>query len=132
LRVRVRVELGRLRKELLGLAAIQATPLGFVLVPARARAKPLTRSAEVAVLAPPVEGTNAALLGLLSDGVAWSSSALAMALGSSQRTVQRELRAMEEAGHVESFGQGRAQRWIVRPVSGITTAMLLASPATIS
>jgi hypothetical protein len=82
----------------------------------------------VAVLSPPVDGANAALLGLLSDGAAWSSSALAAALGSSQRTVQRELGALLEAGHVEGFGHGRARRWIVRPVSGIATGLLLASP----
>jgi hypothetical protein len=123
LRARLRVELGRLRKELRALAEIHATPLGFVLR--------LRRATAVAVLAPPVEGADAALLGLLGDGAAWSTSALALALGSSQRTLQRALSDLEAKGLVQGFGQARARRWIVTPVSGFTTAMSVFLPPAI-
>src|SRR5256885_11690677 len=57
------------------------------------------RQARVAVLARPVEGAPGVLRGpvlaLLSDGEAWASSALALALGASQRSVQRTLEALE-------------------------------------
>ncbi len=118
-RVRLRVELGRLRTHLRDLAEIQATPRGFTLVP--------RRQAEVRVLRPPIEGTNGALLALLSDGEHWSTSSLALALGASQRTVQRALSSLEEAGQVHVLGRGRARRWAAPPVSGFTTALLLPS-----
>ena len=85
-RARLRVEIGRLRTALRGLAEVSATKRGFALAPRRAR--------EVVVLAPPVEEQHAAVLALLADGEAWSSSALALALGASQRTVQRALDAL--------------------------------------
>ena len=65
-RARLRVEIGRLRAELEGLAAIEATKEGFVLVP--------VNGAAVAVLAPPIEDENGAVLALLADGESWSST----------------------------------------------------------
>jgi hypothetical protein len=77
------------------------------------------------VLAPPIEGDDAALLALLSDGAAWSTSALALALNESQRTVQRALVALQEAGRVRAIGRARAQRWLAPPLAGFTTILLL-------
>jgi len=116
-RARLRVEIGRLRTVLRTLADVSATQQGFTLVPHGAR--------EVVVLAQPVEDKHAALLALLADGEAWSSSALALALGASQRTAQRSLDALAAAGKVQSFGQGPARRWITPPVPGFTTSLLL-------
>lgn len=116
-RGRLRVEVGRLRQELTGLADIEATDRGFVLRPVDAE--------RVVVLAPPVDGENAAVLALLSDGAPWSTSALALALGVSQRTAQRALAALAEEGRVRSIGRGRALRWLAPPASGYTTALLL-------
>src|SRR5215469_10836455 len=116
-RARLRVEMGRLRQELRPLAGVQATAGGFTLVP--------RGSASVRLLAPPIESPDASALALLSDGEAWSTSALALALGSSQRTVQRALRALEEAGQVRSLGRGRSQRWLAAPVAGFATTLLL-------
>jgi hypothetical protein len=116
------VELGRLRKELRGLAEVRATARGFTLTPAGARA--------VHVLAPPIEGADAEVLALLADGQSWSTSALGLALRSSQRTVQRALAALEAAGQVRSLGRGRTQRWLAPPMTGFTTTLLLpTSPA---
>ncbi|TMB32752.1 MAG: helix-turn-helix transcriptional regulator [Deltaproteobacteria bacterium] len=117
-RARLRVELGRLRKALRGLGEVRATPHGFLLAPRRP-------DEEVLVLAPPIEGADADVLALLADGEAWSTSALALALGSSQRTVQRALSALEEAGKVRGLGRGRTKRWLSPPVSGFTTTLLL-------
>lgn len=119
-RARLRVEIGRLRAVLRPLAGVSATPRGFVLLPRRGRA--------VVVLAPPVDGEHAAVLAFLADGQAWASSALALALGTSQRTVQRALDALAAAGTVQSFGRGRAQRWMTTPLPGITTILLLPAP----
>ncbi|NTX55415.1 HTH domain-containing protein [Myxococcus sp. CA039A] len=116
-RARLRVELGRLRTQSRDLVDIQATPRGFVLVP--------RRPVEVRVLTPPVEGADGAVLALLADGEHWSTSALALALGASQRTVQRALATLEEAGQVQVLGRGRARRWVAPPVSGFTTTLLL-------
>src|SRR5690606_15893356 len=116
-RVRLRVEIGRLRTELQPLADISATKQGFMLMPFRAR--------EVAVLARPVEEKYATVLALLADGESWSSSALALALGSSQRTVQRALDSLAAARKVQWFGHGRARRWLAPPMSGFTTTLLL-------
>jgi DNA-binding transcriptional ArsR family regulator len=118
--MRLRVEIGRLRKLLRPLADISATKRGFALAPRRAR--------EVAVLAQPVEDENGAVLAFLADGESWSSSALAIALGTSQRTVQRALDSLAAAGKVQSFGRARARRWITPPVLGFTTTLLLPSP----
>ncbi len=119
-RARLRVEIGRLRRMLRPLAAIGATKRGFALAPHRAR--------EVIVLARPVEEEHAAVLAFLADGEAWSSSALALALGASQRTVQRTLDSLASAGKVQSFGRARARRWITPPVPGFTTILLLPAP----
>jgi hypothetical protein len=119
-RARLRVEVGRLRTVLRTLADVRATREGFVLVPRRAH--------EVVVLAWPVEDEHAGVLALLADGEAWSSSALALALGTSQRTVQRALDSLAVAGKVQSFGRGRARRWITPPVPGFTTTLLLPAP----
>jgi hypothetical protein len=119
-RARLRVEVGRLRTLLRTLAGVRATQRGFALVPRRAR--------EVVVLARPVEEEHAAVLAFLADGESWSSSALALALGASQRTVQRALDSLAAAGKVRSFGRGRARRWITPPVPGFTTTLLLPAP----
>jgi hypothetical protein len=119
-RARLRVEVGRLRAMLRTLAGVSATQRGFVLVPRRAR--------EVVVLARPVEDEHAAVLAFLADGESWSSSALALALGTSQRSVQRALDSLGSAGRVQSFGRGRARRWVVPPVPGFTTSLLLSTP----
>ena len=116
-RMRLRVEVGRLRKMLRPLADVSATKRGFILVPQHER--------EVVVLARPVEDENAAVLAFLADGESWSSSALAIALGTSQRSVQRALDALAEAGKVQSFGRARARRWVTPPVPGFTTTLLL-------
>lgn len=119
-RARLRVEVGRLRRVIRPLADISATSRGFILAPRNA--------AEVVVLARPVDEEHAAVLALLADGESWSSSALALALGTSQRTVQRALDSLAEAGKTQSFGRGRALRWITPPMPGFATTLLLTSP----
>jgi hypothetical protein len=119
-RARLRVEIGRLRTVLRTLAGVSATKRGFALMPRRGR--------QVVVLARPVEGEHAAVLAFLADGESWSSSALALALGASQRTVQRALESLAAAGKVQSFGRGRARRWMTPSVPGFTTILLLPSP----
>jgi tetratricopeptide (TPR) repeat protein len=121
-RARLRVEMGRLRGALRGFAGIVATKTGFALVPHRAR--------DVMVLAPPTDEAHASLLALLADGEAWSSSALALALGASQRTVQRALDELTSKGKAQAIGRGRARRWMAPPVPGFPTALLL--PAALS
>jgi DNA-binding transcriptional ArsR family regulator len=119
-RARLRVEMGRLRKLLQMLADVSASPRGFALT---------TRcSNEVLVLARPVDDEHGAVLAFLADGEAWSSSALALALGTSQRSVQRALDVLAEAGKVQPFGRARARRWITPPVPGFTTTLLLPAP----
>lgn len=117
---RLRVEVGRLRRVLRALAGVSATKRGFALSPRRART--------VVVLARPVEEQHGAVLALLADGESWSSSALALALGASQRTVQRALDSLSTAGTVLSFGRGRARKWMTTPVPGFTTTLLLPAP----
>jgi hypothetical protein len=119
-RARLRVEIGRLRRVLRMLADVNATQRGFVLVPRRAR--------EVVVLAQPVEEEHGTVLAFLADGEWWSSSALALALGASQRTVQRMLDSLAAVGKVQSFGRGRARRWVTPPVPGFATTLLLPAP----
>ena len=116
-RARLRVEVGRLRAVLRSLAGVQATKGGFALVPRRAR--------RIVVLARPVDEAHAAVSAFLADGESWSSSALALALGSSQRTVQRALDALAAAGKVQSFGRGRSRRWMTPPLPGFATPLLL-------
>jgi hypothetical protein len=116
-RVRLRVELGRLRMVLAEIADVSATPRGYALAPLRASA--------VCVLAPPVDEAHAAILACLADGEAWSSSALAMVLNVSQRTVQRSLECLGILGKVQALGQGRARRWVMPPLPGFATTLLL-------
>jgi hypothetical protein len=118
-RARLRVEIGRLRAALRTIANVGATKRGFALVP--------RRGGEVVVIAP-VEEEHGAVLAFLADGESWSSSALALAVGASQRTVQRALDALAAAGKVQSFGRGRARRWMTPPVPGFTTTLLLPAP----
>ncbi len=119
-RARLRVEIGRLRGMLRTLADVQATKRGFQLAPRRAR--------DVVVLARPFDEEHAAVLAFLADGESWSSSALAIALGTSQRTAQRALDSLGAAGKVQSFGRGRARRWVTPSVPGFTTTLLLSAP----
>lgn len=116
-RARLRVEIGRLRRLLQPVASIESTPRGYRLV-----------AANPVVLAPPLEDANAEVLALLSDGQAWSSSALALALDTSQRSVQRALETLAEAGRVQALGQGRARRWTLPPAPGFATTLLLPAP----
>lgn len=119
-RARLRVEIGRLRSALGKLANLRATRRGFALMPIHAQ--------EVVVLARPLEEKHAAVLALLADGEPWSSSALALALGMSQRNVQRALDALAASGKAQPLGRGRARRWTMPPVPGFMTALLLPAP----
>jgi hypothetical protein len=123
-RARLRVEMGRLRRVLGTLANVSATKRGFALAARRGR--------EIVVLARPAHEEHAeehaAVLALLADGESWSSSALALALGKSQRTVQRTLDSLAAAGKVQTYGRGRACRWMTPPVPGFTTTLLLPAP----
>jgi hypothetical protein len=116
-RARLRVELSRLRVILPPLARIDATLSGFVLVP--------KRRGSVVVLAPPMDGPSGSIVALLDGGESWSTSALACALGSSQRTVQRALRDLEAAGAVRAVGHGRSRRWLAPGLGGFATTLLL-------
>lgn len=120
LRARLRVEIGRLRKTLKPLADVEATSRGFALRP--------RGSQEVVVLARPVEEEHAGVLAFLADGESWSTSALALALGTSQRSVQRALDELASAGKVQAYGAGRARRWMTPPLPGIATTLLLPAP----
>jgi DNA-binding winged helix-turn-helix (wHTH) protein len=122
-RARLRVEMTRLRTMLRPVADVHATKRGFALQPRRAN--------EVVVLAWPVDEEHAAVLAFLADGESWSSSALALALGTSQRTVQRALDALADAGKVQSIGRARARRWMTPPLPGFTTTLLLPAPLVI-
>jgi predicted N-acetyltransferase YhbS len=121
-RARLRVEVGRFRRTVRKLANVRATKRGFTLAARRAR--------QVVVLAWPAEidEDHAAVLAFLTDGESWSSSALALAVGASQRTVQRALDSLAAAGRVQSVGRGRARRWVTPPVPGFTTTLLLPAP----
>jgi hypothetical protein len=124
-RARLRVEIGRLRAMLRRLAGVSATERGFRLEPRRA--------SEVVLLARPVEEAHGAVLAFLADGESWSSSALALALGASQRTVQRALDSLAAEGKIQSFGRARARRWTTPPpvgpgAPGFATALLLPPP----
>ncbi len=119
-RARLRVEIGRLRKALKAVAEIEATKTGFALIPRRA--------GEIAVLAPPTDEAHGEVLALLADGEAWSSSALALALGASQRTVQRALDELLALRKAQAIGQGRARRWMTPSTLGFPTTLLLPAP----
>jgi len=118
-RARLRVEIGRLRRTLRTMADVTATRDGFALSPLCARA---------VVLAPTVDNAHAAVLACLADGESWSSSALALALGTSPRSVQRALDQLAAAGKAQWFGRGRARRWMTPPVPGFPTSLLLPAP----
>jgi DNA-binding transcriptional ArsR family regulator len=77
------------------------------------------------MLAPPIDGPAGSILALLEDGESWSTSALARALGSGQRTVQRELRQLEEAAAVRAVGRGRSRRWLAPALGSFATTLLL-------
>lgn len=119
-RARLRVEVGRLRTMLQPFANITATRRGFLLEPLNAES--------VAVLTQPTDEKHANVLALLADGESWSSSALALALGISQRSVQRALDALVETGKVQSVGRGRARRWMSPSIPGFPTTLLLPAP----
>ncbi len=119
LRARLRVEMGRLRKALKGAADVEATKAGFVLKP---------KARQVVVLARPMEEEHAAVLAFLADGESWPTSALALALGTSQRSVQRALDDLAAAGKVQAYGAGRSRRWMTPPLPGIATTLLLPAP----
>jgi len=119
-RARLRVEMGRLRRVLRDIADVNATERGFALLPRRA--------SEIVVLARPVEEEFAAVMALLADGESWSSSALALALRTSQRSVQRALDSLALSGKVRAFGRARSRRWMTPPIAGITTTLLLPAP----
>jgi hypothetical protein len=116
-RARLRVEIGRLRALVKDIATIGATDRGFAIAP--------RSGSEVVVLVPPIDGDQASLVALLADGAAWSTSALALALDASQRTVQRALGELEAAGKVRSIGRARARRWLAPPLAGFATNLLL-------
>jgi hypothetical protein len=120
-RARLRVEMARLRHVLRPLATIAATSAGF-------RVDPLgsgPANAEVRVLLPVSEGEHSQLLTLLADGEAWSSSALALALGVNQRTIQRSLQALAASGRARAIGRARAKRWFLASPSEFATPLLL-------
>jgi hypothetical protein len=119
-RARLRVEIGRLRAEIGAVAEINATDRGFALSSKSA--------SDVVVLAPAAEEQHASVLALLADGEAWSSSALAIALGVSPRSVQRALEQLSGTGKVQWFGRGRARRWMTPPIPGFPTTLLLPGP----
>jgi DNA-binding transcriptional ArsR family regulator len=123
-RGRLRVEISRLRAALRPLALIKATPRGFALAPVQAPA--------VVVLAPPIDGRAGEIPALLESGESWTTSALALALGSSQRTVQRSLRQLEEVGAVRSIGRGRTKRWLAPAFGGFATTLLLPGALAVS
>ncbi|MFC5374690.1 helix-turn-helix domain-containing protein [Brevundimonas faecalis] len=118
-RARLRVEIGRLRSEIGPLAAVVATERGFILQPLGTEG--------VAILAPLHEQEHADVLALLADGEAWSSSALALALDVSPRTVLRAIETLAVAGKIDALGHGRARRWILRQAPGFPTGLLLST-----
>ena len=122
-RARLRVEIARLRRVLRQVASISATAQGFAIHPRGAR--------DIVVLARTIDAAHPAVLALLADGESWSSSALALALGSSQRNVQRALESLAAAGTVQSLGRGRSRRWMTPTVPGFATTLLLPAPVAI-
>jgi hypothetical protein len=116
-RARLRVEIGRLRKTIAALADVEPTARGYALRP--------RRGPRVVLLLPPAPDEASALLALLRGGESWTTSALATAMGTSQRTVQRALIALRDDGRVEGIGRARSQRWVARPPEGFATTLLL-------
>jgi hypothetical protein len=122
-RARLRVELGRLRRLLAGMAEISATTSGF-----RLQAK---SGLPTLLLLPPGEGDASELLALLASGESWSTSGLAAAVGKSQRSVQRALATLQDDGRVSAVGRGRSQRWALAPQTGFATTLLLVARGTL-
>jgi hypothetical protein len=120
LRARLRVEIGRLRRDLVPLGLnVVPTLEGFALSGER-------DAMRVIVVLPPADGEASFLLALLRGGEAWSSSSLASASGLGQRAVQRALAELKDAGKVDAHGAGRSRRWVARPPEGFATTLLLA------
>lgn len=117
IRARLRVEIGRLRRAVETFAVVEARGPGYVL-----RA---LDNAPVVALVPPASGEASAVLALLRGGESWSTSALATAMGQSQRTVQRALTTLRDEGRIEGIGAGRSQRWVAKPPEGFATTLLL-------
>jgi hypothetical protein len=104
-RSRLRVEVGRARVLVRGLAGVVATADGYRLeTPAR-----------VVVLEPPDDAEGADVLALVESGGAWTAASLAAALGCGVRRVQRALKALDEAGRVRGIGRGPSRRWAAAP-----------------
>jgi hypothetical protein len=106
-RARLRVEIGRLRAVLGTLAGVSATKRGFALVPRRR-----TRGRRAGAARRRQACGGACLPRRRRVVVELGAGAV---LGASQRTVQRSLDSLAAAGKVQSFGRGRARRWMTRP-----------------
>jgi hypothetical protein len=100
-RVRLRVELARVRQLLSGIARVEATRTGYVLASPR----------PVAVVLPPSDDDHARISLLLADGAAWTAQALAEHAGVSKRTALRALAELVEAGRAARIGRGRETRY---------------------
>lgn len=120
-RVRLRVEIGRVRRLIAPHADVAATATGYA----------LRASGGVARIVPVDDGEASALWALLQGGEAWATSALAIALGKSQRAVQRALAELEATGKVRAIGDGRARRWVAVSGTGFATTLLLVAPGTL-
>lgn len=115
-RTRLRVEVARLRKLVAPLTKISATKRGFRLVPL---------PGEVALLTHPMRGHEAQIMALLADGELWASSGFALVLGLSTRSVQRALKALQDAGKIQSIGRARGLRWMALTAPGFPISMQL-------
>ncbi len=124
-RARLRVDMGRLRRLLSGVAWVRATQRGYALRPCLAEEGAFSENGRVVLLLPPIDAPYAEIAALLADGCAWSTGALALATGTSQRTCQRALASLQAEGRVTSVGRGSARRWLSEPLTGVATAMLL-------
>ena len=119
-RARLRVEMTRLRQAIAPLATISATPQGFRLKPKLSEA--------VALLASPLGEQHGAIMALLADGEVWASSALALVLDLSPRSIQRALADLQRGQKVQPVGRGRARRWTMLSLPGFPTSLLLPRP----
>ena len=113
-RSRLRVEVGRLRKLIAGLAEPVATDAGYALASPR----------EVVTLLPPSDDDDARIAILLGDGAAWSAQSLAEHAGVSKRTAQRALAGLVENGSAIRTGKAKDVRYM-RPGPRIASRMLL-------
>jgi hypothetical protein len=119
-RIRLRVEIGRLRSIARAWLGVIAEEPGYALSAPR----------EVALVMPLEESSSSRVLSLMHGGEPWSASSLALALDVSERTIQRSLGELQIAGKVGAMGNGRARRWV--RLFEIPTDLLLprSSPAT--